>query len=140
MLWDWHSWAALSARHVELARASGALAPLSIALNGRGVFAAWCGDLEAVAALLAEDSAIKDVIGSQWFSAAALLHAGYRGRPEEDLAFISASAADLTSRGQARARRSPTGQKLSSATVWAGTQMRWRRQSWRLSKWRRRIK
>ena len=34
--WDFDSWVALSARHVELARALGALAPLSIALNGRG--------------------------------------------------------------------------------------------------------
>jgi DNA-binding CsgD family transcriptional regulator len=99
MLWDWESWATLSARHVELARASGALAPLSIALNGRGVFAAWCGDLEAVTALLAEDNAIKDVIGSQWYSAGALLHAGYRGRLTEDLPFISATAAELTSSG-----------------------------------------
>lgn len=100
MLWDWDGWAVLSARHVELARASGALAPLSIALNGRGMFAAWCGDLEAVTAILAEDNAIKDVIGSRWYSAAALLHAGYRGRPEEDLAFISASAEDSNSRGE----------------------------------------
>jgi DNA-binding CsgD family transcriptional regulator len=99
MLWDWDSWAVLSTRHVELARASGALASLSIALNGRGVYAAWCGDLEAVTALLAEDNAIKDVIGSHWYSAAALLHAGYRGRPEEDLPFISATAEDLTRNG-----------------------------------------
>jgi hypothetical protein len=28
----------LSAKHVELARTSGALAPLSIALSGRGVY------------------------------------------------------------------------------------------------------
>ena len=99
MLWDWESWAALSARHVELARATGALAPLSIALAGRGVFAAWCGDFEAITALLAEDTAIKDVTGSQWYSAAALLHAGYRGR-KEDLTFISATAGDTAGHGE----------------------------------------
>jgi DNA-binding CsgD family transcriptional regulator len=100
MLWDWDSWAILSARHVELARAAGAFAPLSIALSGRGVFAAWCGDHEAVTALLAEDNAIKDVIGSQWYSAVAMLRAAYRGRPEEDLTVVSASADTSTSRGE----------------------------------------
>ena len=35
-VWDFDSWVRMSTRHVELARASGALAPLSIALNGRG--------------------------------------------------------------------------------------------------------
>src|SRR5262249_37788527 len=40
-LWDWPSWEFVSAKHVELARASGALAPLSIALNGRGLNLTW---------------------------------------------------------------------------------------------------
>ena len=44
--WDFDSWIALSTRHVELARASGALASLSIALNGRGQVATHCGDFE----------------------------------------------------------------------------------------------
>ena len=140
MLWDWESWATLSARHVELARASGALAPLSIALNGRGVYAAWCGDLETVTALLAEDNAIKDVIGSQWYSAAALLHAGYRAGRRKTCRSSSRAPKSWRAAVGARARRWPIGPKLSSTTVWAGTQMRWLRQSRRLSKCRRRIK
>ena len=35
-LWDFDSWDAVSTRQVELARSSGALALLSIALNGQG--------------------------------------------------------------------------------------------------------
>ena len=72
------------------------------------MFAAWCGDLEAVSAIIAEDSTIKDVIGNQWYSAAAVLHAGYRGRPEEDLAYISASGTDSTGRGDGQGSQMAT--------------------------------
>jgi hypothetical protein len=97
-LWDWKSWDILSAKHVELARASGGLAPLSIPLNGRGVFAAWCGDFEAATALVAEYDAVNEATGIGWYSACGLLHAAYRGRPE-GLAFIETSHADSVERG-----------------------------------------
>ena len=97
-LWDWKSWEALSAKHVELARISGALAPLAIALSGRGVYAAWCGDREAATAIIAEYDAVNDATGSGWYSACGLLHAAYRGRPE-GLAYMAASAEDSIQRG-----------------------------------------
>ena len=100
MLWDCESWEMLSARHVELARASGALAPLFIALNGRGMFAAWSGDFEAAAALVAEEEAVKDVTGIQQASYGALLMAAYQGRAAEASALISASEADSADRGE----------------------------------------
>src|SRR5262249_9547667 len=84
----------------ELARASGALAPLSIALNGRGVFAAWCGDFEGAAAVIAEENAVNDVTGSHVFSVGALFMAGYQGRAEEGSALLSKVAEDATARGQ----------------------------------------
>ena len=99
MLWDVHSWARLSARHVEFARTSGALAPLSIALNGHGIFAAWCGDLEEASALVAEESAIKEATGIREFSAAALMLAAYQGGQAEAPKFIAASGAASTVRG-----------------------------------------
>jgi hypothetical protein len=52
-VWDFDSWVVLSTRHVELARASGALAPLSIALNGHGQVATHCGDFETATSLAA---------------------------------------------------------------------------------------
>jgi DNA-binding CsgD family transcriptional regulator len=91
MLWDWQSWEALSAKHVHLARISGALAPLSIALNGRGVYAAWCGDFAAATAIVAEYNAVNDATGIGWYSAGGLLHAAYQGRPEA-LALMASSA------------------------------------------------
>jgi DNA-binding CsgD family transcriptional regulator len=97
-LWDWKSWDRLSAKHVELARASGALAPLSIALSGRGVYTAWCGDPEASTTLIAEFNAVNEATGIGWFSACGLMQAAYQGRPEA-LAFIEASHADCVERG-----------------------------------------
>jgi DNA-binding CsgD family transcriptional regulator len=97
-LWDWKSWEALSAKHVELARISGALAPLSIALNGLGLYAAWCGDREGAAAILAEEEAVNDATGIGWYSGGSLLHAAYQGRPEA-LEYMTASAQDSVKRG-----------------------------------------
>ena len=97
-LWDWKSWDALSAKHVELARSSGALAPLSIALNGRGMYAARCGDREAAAAIIAEYEAVNDATGIGWYPSNSLLHAAYQGRPEA-LAYLAASAKDSVKAG-----------------------------------------
>jgi DNA-binding CsgD family transcriptional regulator/tetratricopeptide (TPR) repeat protein len=97
-LWDWKSWDAFSAKHVELARVSGALAPLAIALNGRSVYAAWCGDREAATAIIAECEAVNDATGIGWYVAGSLLHAAYQGRPEA-LAYLAASAEDSVKSG-----------------------------------------
>ena len=97
-LWDWKSWERLSAKHVELARASGALAPLSIALSGRGVYAVWCGDFEESSAIVAEFNAVNEATGIGWYSACGLLRAAYQGRPEA-LALMEASHAESVERG-----------------------------------------
>lgn len=83
VLWDWESWEVLSVKHVELARASGALAPLSIALNARGVITAWHGDFEATTAIVEEYDAVNEATGiGGWVSAGGLLLAAYQGRPD----------------------------------------------------------
>ncbi len=97
-LWDWKSWERLSAKHVELARASGALAPLSIALSGRGVYAVWCGDIEESSAIIAEFDAVNEATGIGWYSACGLLHAAYLGRAE-GVALMEASRAESVERG-----------------------------------------
>jgi DNA-binding CsgD family transcriptional regulator len=98
MLWDWKSWDRLNTKHIELARASGALAPLSVGLNGRGLFATWWGDFDMATALNSEFDSIIEAMGSGWYSAGGLLHAAYQGRPES-LELIAASAADSDERG-----------------------------------------
>ena len=102
-VWDIDSWAALSSRHVELARASGALAPLSIALNGRGSVATHCGDFETATSLAAEKDVVNEVTGIRLASTCDLLLAGYRGRPAEAAPLFSATIEDSMARGEGSA-------------------------------------
>jgi len=99
-LWDFDSWVRMSTRHVELARASGALAPLSIALNGRGQVATQCGDFETATSLAAEKDVVNEVTGIRLASTCDLLLAGYRGRPAEATPLFSATTEDSIARGE----------------------------------------
>jgi len=98
--WDFDGWVALSARHVELARALGALAPLSIALNGRGSVATHCGDFETATSLAAEKDVVNEVTGIRLATTCDLLLAGYRGRPAEAVPLFTATMEDSTGRGE----------------------------------------
>jgi DNA-binding CsgD family transcriptional regulator len=99
-VWDFGSWVALSTRDVELARASGALAPLSIALNARGSLATNCGDFERAMSLAAEKDVVKEVTGIRQATTCDLLLAGYRGRPAEAEPLFAATIADAMARGE----------------------------------------
>jgi DNA-binding CsgD family transcriptional regulator len=99
-VWDFDSWVALSARDVELARASGALAPLSVALNGRGSVATQCGDFETATSLAAEKDVVNEVTGIRRITTCDLLLAGYRGRPAEAEPLFAATTADAMARGE----------------------------------------
>jgi ATP/maltotriose-dependent transcriptional regulator MalT len=99
-VWDFDSWMALSARHVELARALGALTPLSIALNGRGSVATHCGDFETATSLAAEKDVVNEVTGIRLATTCDLLLAGYRGRPAEAAPLFTATMEDSTARGE----------------------------------------
>ena len=98
--WDFDSWAALSTRHVEFARALGALAPLSIALNGRGSVATHCGDFETATSLAAEKDVVNEVTGIRQAATCDLLLAGYRGRPAQAVPLFTATTEDSAARGE----------------------------------------
>jgi DNA-binding CsgD family transcriptional regulator/tetratricopeptide (TPR) repeat protein len=99
-VWDFDGWLRMSTRHVELARASGALAPLSIALNGRGQVATHCGDFETARSVAAEKDVVNEVTGIRLASTCDLLLAGYRGRPAEAMPLFSATIEDAIARGE----------------------------------------
>jgi DNA-binding CsgD family transcriptional regulator len=99
-LWDFDGWAQLSARHVELARAAGALVPLSIALNGHGQVATHRGDFGTTATLAAERDVVNEVTGIRLAANCDLLLAGYRGRPAEAAPLFAATTEDSTARGE----------------------------------------
>ena len=99
-VWDFDSWVTLSTRHVELARALGALAPLSIALNGRGQVATHCGDFETATSLAAEKDVVNEVTGIRQATTCDLLLAGYRGRAAEAVPLFTATTEDSAARGE----------------------------------------
>jgi DNA-binding CsgD family transcriptional regulator len=99
-LWDVDCWSVLSDLHLDFARASGALAPLSAALNARRMLATFCGDFEAATSLGVEEIAVKEATGARKGSYGALLLAAYYGRPAETLPLIAANADDAIARGE----------------------------------------
>ena len=99
-VWDFDSWDALSARDVEFARASGALAPLFVALQARGMVDTLSGDFETATSLAAEIDVVNEVTGIRLAATCDLLLAGYRGRPKEAERLFTASTKDAMARGE----------------------------------------
>jgi DNA-binding CsgD family transcriptional regulator len=99
-VWDLDSWVALSTRDVEFARASGALAPLFVALHARGMAVTLCGDFETTISLAAETDVVAEVTGIRLAARCDLLLAGYRGRPAEAAPLFAAATADAMTRGE----------------------------------------
>ena len=99
-VWDFDSYMALSTRSVELARATGALASLSISLNGRGQVATYSGDFETATSLAAEKDVVNEVTGIRLATTCDLLLAGYRGRPAEATPLFAATIRDSIARGE----------------------------------------
>jgi hypothetical protein len=121
---DVTSWAVLCTRHLEFARASGALALLSAALNAHRVLAVLRGDLDAAASLGVEEIAVKDVTGARKASYGALLLAAYQGRPAEASRLITAAASDAIALGRGSACTTATGRARFSTTLSVATRTR----------------
>ena len=99
-LWDFESWDAVITRQMELARDAGALAPLSIALNGEGIVVTWSGDFAAAAGVIAEADAVTEATGTRIAPYGAMLLAALRGREAEACALIDAAVQSSTAGGE----------------------------------------
>jgi DNA-binding CsgD family transcriptional regulator len=99
-LWDFESWDAVITRQMELARDAGALAPLSIALNGEGIVVTWRGEFAAAARVIAEADAVTHATGTRIAPYGAMLLAALRGREAEARALIDATIRDATAGGE----------------------------------------
>jgi AAA ATPase-like protein len=64
-VWDDETWHLLASRHVKLARDTGALSELPLAIRSRILLHTHAGELAAGAALIAEAQAVADATGSQ---------------------------------------------------------------------------
>ncbi len=99
-LFDDASWDELSDRQVQVARRTGALSLLPMALTERFSRQLFAGDLAAATSLVGEAAAVTEAIGSRVTPYGAVSLATWRGREEEARALIDASREDVEHRGE----------------------------------------
>lgn len=99
-LWDFEAWDASSSKHLELARASGALAPMVTALNVRRVVAMFGGDFETARILGVAEEVAKEVTGTRRASYGDLLLAAFEGASERAHPLITAITDEARARGE----------------------------------------
>jgi DNA-binding CsgD family transcriptional regulator len=100
VVWDDARWDVLSRRHVELARASGALSELPLALNSRSYIHLFRGELETADALIDEARVANEATGASLTPWGAVALAVLRAREHDAAAMLEAAAADATQRGE----------------------------------------
>ncbi|MEU5145362.1 LuxR family transcriptional regulator [Streptomyces sp. NPDC021139] len=99
-MWDDEGWAALAARHVRTARATGALSELPLALNSQVLVDLFAGALDAAALLIAEIPTVLEAVGGELAPYGALTLAALQGDEPRAEQLIRSSLADAAARGE----------------------------------------
>ena len=97
---DDEAWDELTARHLELARRTGAFSLLPVALTDRVVVELIFGRYGVAAALAAEADAVVEATGSHLAQRASITLANWRGRDAEAVALIEARQQEVLRRGE----------------------------------------
>jgi DNA-binding CsgD family transcriptional regulator len=99
-LWDDARWEAISERHVQIARETGALGELPLALSQRVYAHLFAGELSTAASLVDEIQAATEATGVNLAPYGAVGFVALRGREPEAISLIEDSRRDATSRGE----------------------------------------
>jgi DNA-binding CsgD family transcriptional regulator len=99
-LWEDETWESLADRHVQLARETGALSELPLALTARIYLHLFAGELTAAASLTDELGAAIEATGSNLAPYAALALAAFRGRETEAATLTRANRQAVELRGE----------------------------------------
>jgi DNA-binding CsgD family transcriptional regulator len=99
-LFDDDTWYALATRNVEIARESGALAVLPLALNLLALVRCFEGELRAAGSLIDEADGIAEATGTPPIVFGRMLLSGCRGDERAALALIEAGEATAITRGE----------------------------------------
>jgi DNA-binding NarL/FixJ family response regulator len=99
-IFDDETWHYLTTRSVQVARESGALAVLPLALNFLAQFCCFSGDLEGAAAMLEEADTIAAATGTEPLVFGSLLLSGLRGVEAEAVALFDAAEPPAIARGE----------------------------------------
>jgi hypothetical protein len=94
LLWDDARWEAISERHVHIARETGALAELPLALTMRVYVHLFAGELATASSLVEEIRAATDATGSSVAPYGAVGLAAFRGRESDAAPVVTASRPD----------------------------------------------
>src|ERR1700692_3649676 len=94
------SWEAISERHVQIARETGALVELRLALTQRVYAHLFVGELTAASSLWDEIRAATEATGSSLAPYGAVGLAAFRGREREAVSLIDETRNDVTLRGE----------------------------------------
>jgi DNA-binding CsgD family transcriptional regulator len=99
-IWDDERARALSRSSVEIARETGTLSELALALGARVPVLVLCGDLDAASALVAETASVEEAIGIRSAPYGALFLSAWRGRSTETTELIHTTTRDAQARGE----------------------------------------
>ena len=123
-LWDDDSAYLLSHHNVQIARKTGTLSELALALSAYTPVLVFCGDLSTAAATVAETESVEDVTGISSAPYGALILHAWRGdaRETNELIDITIAMQALAARESASPFVSTRAQ--SSATAWANMKRR----------------
>jgi DNA-binding CsgD family transcriptional regulator len=97
---DEEAWDELTARHLEVARRSGAFSALPVALTDRVLVELFSGNIGAAMSLAAESDAVVEATGSHVTLRTAIVLANWRGRDAEAVALIEERRQDVLRRGE----------------------------------------
>ena len=99
-LWDDHSAYDLSGHHLQMARKTGALSELPLALGSRTPILVFCGELTAAASLVEESRSVHEAAGIAEAPYGALVLTAWRGQAREATELIDVAIDDASARGE----------------------------------------
>jgi len=99
-LWDDNSAYDLSGHHLQLARETGALSELPLALGSRTPILVFCGELAAAASLVEESRSVHEAAGIAEAPYGALILTAWRGQAREGRELIEVTIGEASARGE----------------------------------------
>jgi DNA-binding CsgD family transcriptional regulator len=99
-LWDDRSAYLLSHHNVQIARKTGTLSELALALSAYTPVLVFCGDLSPAAETVAETESVEEVTGIKSAPYGALIHHAWRGDARETKELIEMTTRDARARGE----------------------------------------
>jgi DNA-binding CsgD family transcriptional regulator len=99
-IWDDEHALALSRASVQIARETGTLAELALALSAHTPILVFCGDLATAAAMVSETESVEEVTGIRSAPYGALILSAWQGSEIDTTKLIEATERDANARGE----------------------------------------